>query len=539
MGKTWWRWLLLLVPVVFVVPPLLAALILSGSGGGCAPAPALQMAANGPPIASLNPQQSRIAATIVGRVAAKRLPARVAIMAVAVSQDETGLRNLANPAVPESLALPNDGVGQDGMSIGIFQQQPQWGWGTPQELMNPAIATDRFLNALLKQPDWQTGDPATVAHNVQGNATGSQAYQEFMGSATAIVAAVQGSSGAQDVVDDAADAPAAAASPVAAVTPSSSDTKVAPMKNGTYQVSSPFGPRGGAMHNGIDLAATVGTPIYAAAAGRVRDAGPASGFGQWIIIDHELDGKHLSTVYGHMFPDGVLVSKGQTVTAGQLIGKVGNNGESSGAHLHFEVWDGGRLDGGRAVDPAAWATGSPEPTGTAAGTDTPAGGGAGCTPQAPTPGGADIPGFVPGGPAGPNTVAAAASQMGIRYSWGGGDLNGPTNGISDDGGAGDAHQDYANPGWDCSALARYAVHKATGKVIDRTSQAQSTAGIPVPDEAHAEAGDLVFFGGEGSATHVGIYMGGGKMVNAPESGAKVRVDDIHSHGSTITFRRYH
>ena len=60
------------------------------------------------------------------------------------------------------MSLPNDGVGYNGRSIGYLQQQPQWGWGTPQELMNPAIATDRFLNALLKLPNWQGMDPQAI-----------------------------------------------------------------------------------------------------------------------------------------------------------------------------------------------------------------------------------------------------------------------------------------------------------------------------------------------------------------------------------------
>ncbi|WP_237707847.1 peptidoglycan DD-metalloendopeptidase family protein [Hoyosella subflava] len=83
-------------------------------------------------------------------------------------------------------------------------------------------------------------------------------------------------------------------------------------------------------------------------------AGPASGFGNWIIIDHTIDGKPYSTVYGHMWDDGVAVQVGDTVTAGQHIGEVGNNGQSTGAHLHFEVWEGGRLAGGTETDPQPW-----------------------------------------------------------------------------------------------------------------------------------------------------------------------------------------
>src|SRR5699024_9388506 len=112
-------------------------------------------------------------------------------------------------------------------------------------------------------------------------------------------------------------------------------------------------------HQGVDFAEGEGTPIYAYADGVVAQAGQAGGFGQWIVIDHQLDGKQVSTVYGHMFPDGVKVKTGDKVTAGQHIADEGYNGEvlppgPGGSHLHFEVWLGGRLTGGQAVDPMPW-----------------------------------------------------------------------------------------------------------------------------------------------------------------------------------------
>ncbi|MGB7363589.1 MAG: M23 family metallopeptidase, partial [Rhodococcus sp. (in: high G+C Gram-positive bacteria)] len=133
-------------------------------------------------------------------------------------------------------------------------------------------------------------------------------------------------------------------------------THVKPTDPAATTLTSGFGPRWGTNHNGVDFAGPIGTPIYAFTDGTVREAGPASGFGNWIILDHQIDGKTYSTVYGHMRGDGVLVSAGQHVTAGQEIGLIGNAGESTGPHLHFEVWDGGRLpDGaGTALDPASW-----------------------------------------------------------------------------------------------------------------------------------------------------------------------------------------
>lgn len=127
-----------------------------------------------------------------------------------------------------------------------------------------------------------------------------------------------------------------------------------PLKEGDYVVSSTYKGADRPGHRGIDLAADDGTPMYAMAGGVVAEAGPASGFGQWIVIDHTIDGQAFSTVYGHMWDDGLAVSTGDTVTAGQHIGDVGSNGGSTGPHLHLEVWEGGRLTGGTETDPQPW-----------------------------------------------------------------------------------------------------------------------------------------------------------------------------------------
>lgn len=149
-------------------------------------------------------------------------------------------------------------------------------------------------------------------------------------------------------------------------------------------------------------------------------------------------------------------------------------------------------------------------------------------------------GPVTGGTAlGAAIVTAAETQLGIRYSWGGGDLTGPTVGIHDYGVA-DSFGDYAAIGWDCSALTRFAVYAATaGRVqIPRTAADQRSTGSPVAANLAAMLpGDLVVFGTE----HVGIYAGGGRMINAPESGQVVRYDSlttgINSNTGTWTVRR--
>ncbi len=88
-------------------------------------------------------------------------------------------------------------------------------------------------------------------------------------------------------------------------------------------------------HNGVDLAASIGTPVFAAAAGTViaaRNGGYNGGYGSMIIISHA---NGIQTVYAHL--NDIYINQGQSVTQGQTIGEVGNTGKSTGAHLHFEV----------------------------------------------------------------------------------------------------------------------------------------------------------------------------------------------------------
>ncbi|HEV7897735.1 MAG TPA: M23 family metallopeptidase, partial [Planosporangium sp.] len=102
------------------------------------------------------------------------------------------------------------------------------------------------------------------------------------------------------------------------------------------------------LHAGLDIGAPAGTAIVAAAPGRVTQAGWSGGYGYYTCIDHgQVGGQRLSTCYGHQ--QKILVTPGQQVSAGQVIGQVGSTGASTGPHLHFEV----RL-GGRPVDPTPW-----------------------------------------------------------------------------------------------------------------------------------------------------------------------------------------
>jgi murein DD-endopeptidase MepM/ murein hydrolase activator NlpD len=123
--------------------------------------------------------------------------------------------------------------------------------------------------------------------------------------------------------------------------PSDKPVKTAEFTSGYGVRSDPF--RGGAAkHAGIDLAAPIGTPIYATADGLITEAGYNNGgYGNLIKVDH---GRGIETRYAHL--SSMAVRVGQRITRGQVIGRMGSTGRSTGSHLHYEV----RIDG-RAVNP--------------------------------------------------------------------------------------------------------------------------------------------------------------------------------------------
>ena len=133
---------------------------------------------------------------------------------------------------------------------------------------------------------------------------------------------------------------------------------ICPLKSYT-RVSSEYGwrknPVSGVnkLHAGTDFAAPAGTPIYAAASGYVQVAGwSGGGYGNYVIIYHGKmsDGNAYSTLYGHM--RSVATAAGRYVKQGELIGYVGSTGNSTGNHLHLEVWKGGSK--ANAVNPRSY-----------------------------------------------------------------------------------------------------------------------------------------------------------------------------------------
>jgi murein DD-endopeptidase MepM/ murein hydrolase activator NlpD len=109
-------------------------------------------------------------------------------------------------------------------------------------------------------------------------------------------------------------------------------------------VTSGFGGRWGAFHEGLDIAAPIGTPIHVPLAGTVISSGPASGFGLWVRVQHA-DGT--ITVYGHI--NRSFVQVGQRVAAGAVIAETGNRGQSTGPHLHIGV-----MVNGAYINPRPW-----------------------------------------------------------------------------------------------------------------------------------------------------------------------------------------
>ena len=123
-----------------------------------------------------------------------------------------------------------------------------------------------------------------------------------------------------------------------------------PVSNFTYASYNLFRASNRPNHNGFDMVASAGTPIFAAASGVVRISQEGyAGYGVAVVIDSVVGGQRVSTLYGHMTYGSRQVFSGQSVSAGQLIGAVGSTGSSTANHLHFEV-----MINGNYVDPLSW-----------------------------------------------------------------------------------------------------------------------------------------------------------------------------------------
>ncbi|MEV8514206.1 hypothetical protein [Dactylosporangium sp. NPDC051484] len=139
------------------------------------------------PVGGLAQTEMNNAVTIIQVGQQLDLPHRAFVVAIATALQESHLRNLANPNVPDSLNLPNEGVGSDHDSVGLFQQRPNWGSVT--QLMNPAESARRFYAALMKVSGWEQMPVTVAAQTVQVSAF-PDAYAKWQTLAEQVVSAV-------------------------------------------------------------------------------------------------------------------------------------------------------------------------------------------------------------------------------------------------------------------------------------------------------------------------------------------------------------
>jgi murein DD-endopeptidase MepM/ murein hydrolase activator NlpD len=247
---------------------------------------------------SLDSDQIANASKIIGVGKSMGASNRDLIISIMTAMQESGLRNLDHG---------------DRDSIGLFQQRPSQGWGSVEEIMDPAYSARKFFDHLLALKGRNKLSMASAAQAVQRSAY-PDAYKKWQSMATQVVDGM-------------------------VFTPT--------MFNGTG-IQRPVGSgavtRTWSQHpvpKGTDIGVPVGTAVRAASAGQVVTSADLKGnqnggyrsYGRYVVINH---GNGRKTLYAHMSKRGV--SAGQLVKAGQNIGYSGNTGNSTGPHLHFETW---------------------------------------------------------------------------------------------------------------------------------------------------------------------------------------------------------
>lgn len=281
---------------------------------------------------SLSDEQIQNAVTIYTVGAERDLPRRAMVIALATALQESGLRNLGHL-----------GEANDHDSLGLFQQRPSSGWGTPEQIRDPVYAATKFYDKLETIAGWEEMALTRAAQAVQISAY-PDAYAKW-----------------EPLAQLGADLLATIVDCTAADLPKGAWTN--PLPNAPVVSGFRSGDRPG--HDGLDLWADKGTPIYAASDGtvnRVRcnatlngtpyscdtDGSPSvSGCGWYMQIAHS-DGT--LTRYCHMVSQ-PLFAVGDTVRAGAIIGYVGSSGNSSGPHLHLESHSSHNATSASATDP--------------------------------------------------------------------------------------------------------------------------------------------------------------------------------------------
>lgn len=321
----------LLVIGMAVLPGLLMASFMGGLTDTEAPTTPIKpvgcipVLPGGVTVAQLGPVQTQRAATIIARGKALKVPARGWVVAIATSMQESQLLNSASRANPTSLDYPHDIVfAGDHDSVGLFQQRDAW--GTMAARMDPASSADMFYTGgaagqrgLLDIKGWENMSIAEAAQAVQVSAF-PDAYAKW-------------ESLALDTVNKLGDADLSGGCEDVAAGPWTN-----PLASAEYRKTAGFGACSDLWsncHTGQDMAIATGTPIVAASAGKVIYAKWGGAYGNLVKIQHA-DG--VQTWYAHQ--SRIAVAVGDTVQPGQTIGYVGDTGNTTGPHLHFEV----RLD---------------------------------------------------------------------------------------------------------------------------------------------------------------------------------------------------
>jgi murein DD-endopeptidase MepM/ murein hydrolase activator NlpD len=297
-----------------------------------------------PRVASMSDEQMHNAAVIIRVGQQMQVPPRGWVIAVATALQESYLRN-----------LDHLGDRNDHDSLGLFQQRPSQGWGTPEQILNPEYSSRKFYEKLVAVNNWLLLALTVAAQQVQRSAY-PDAYAKHEATATAVVNALTG--GAARAVGGLTDLRC-----VAGVGEIAASGWTSPIRG---SITSGFRTVSRPTHHGVDIAAAKGTVIRAAAAGVVirvrcnaiapngsdwgcnRDGSPSiKGCGWYVDMLHA---GAVVTRYCHMIAR-PSVTLGQAVVAGQEIGRSGSSGNSSGPHLHFEVHRDGDPTRNGAIDP--------------------------------------------------------------------------------------------------------------------------------------------------------------------------------------------
>jgi murein DD-endopeptidase MepM/ murein hydrolase activator NlpD len=281
-----------------------------------------------PAMSQLTEDQVRNAAIIIKAGQDLKVPPRAWVIAVATALQESRLTN-----------HPHLGDRNDHDSIGLFQQRPSQGWGTVEQLADPAYQASRFFERLVTVAGWQALPLTVAAQRVQRSAY-PNAYAKHEPLAASTVDILTGGAGRAVGADLALRCTAAGEIAASGWTLPA----VGPLVSG-FRTSARPG------HNGVDIAVPKQTPVRAAAAGVVlvarcnahtggipyscdRDGGVwVAGCGWYVEILHAAN---VITRYCHLLMK-PFHDPGQYVGAGEVIGLSGSSGHSSGPHLHFEV----------------------------------------------------------------------------------------------------------------------------------------------------------------------------------------------------------